>query len=231
MGLDEDPHPTVKHRFEAVGSKHFMRRPQRFRLPVAQQQDAVAKVAGEVQIVGDDHNGLLARFLKAMQGPDAGYLVMDVKVGCRFVQNQHRCLLRQGPGKIGTLSLPGRHGMEGAIRQVGNFDVNHRPPSDLMILRRFPAPAGKQPGLGTMGIAPPQDEFLDGHRKGDGCVLEHDGDAPSPISGSELAEICSEHLYRSALRMEKASQDFDERALPGTVWPEDAQDFSWPDID
>lgn len=120
--------------------------------------------------------------------------------------------------------------MEGAIRQVGNFDLAHRLPNDLMILHRFPSPTGKQPGLGTMGVAPPQDEFPDGHWKGDRRILEHDGDAPSPIPGSKLAEIRSEHLYRAALRAEQARQDLDERALPGSVWTKDAQDFSWPDV-
>lgn len=109
MGLDKDPNPTVEHRFEAVGLKHLMRRSQRRRQPMAQQQDAITEMAGEMQVMGDDHNRLFPRELQAVQDPEAGDLVMDIKIGRRFVQNQHRCPLRQGSGEIGPLSFPGRY--------------------------------------------------------------------------------------------------------------------------
>ncbi len=165
------PDPCPEHPVDQLFGQDLGRRADGHKIAKQQDRDPVAVGRGEIEVVGDRHDGDAGI---PVQRPDQVKhidLMGDVEVGVGFVQEDHRRFLRERPGNERPLAFPAgeaSHGLVGKTEDVGEF---HGPTGDRAVLIAL------EEATPHMRRAAHEHHFVYGEGKERAGVLGHESDA------------------------------------------------------
>lgn len=176
-----------------------------------QEQDAVGEGAGEVEVVRgeEDTRATLALTIDRLEDRP---LRRCVDGGERLVEEEHRRLLRQGPGKEHPLALAAGEGAERLAALIAEPDTPER----------------MQGRRALVGANTPERSW----RRG---TLQHDIEGRHRELGLRGAVLRDERHSTGAFYTppgrEEVEQREKERGLPGRVRPDDRDDLARPKVE
>ena len=106
-----------------------------------QQQDLIAVLARQIQIVRDQYDGQPSLPIQPLNDTSNIQLMMEIQKCRGFIQQQDLRFLHQRPGNHRPLSFPTRHFGHQAISEMCNIKLFHGVLCHRPILGIFPMPS------------------------------------------------------------------------------------------
>src|SRR5206468_2299674 len=186
----------------------------------AQQQQAVAQLGGQVQVVRDEQDRHAALAVQAPQQRRRLRLVAQVEMRGGLVEHEEPRLLGQRPREQGALALAARELLE-----------RQRSQRERLRRRHGGARGGDVGGVleeaaRRVRVTAHQHELLDRERKGPRRLLRHHRHLARQRPGREIAHGPSGEPDLAALRAQHAREQPQQRRLARAVGTDDAEDLA-----
>ncbi len=136
------------------------------------EPDLVGDLEGQLEVVGRHEDGLAHFPRQLMEQLHDLHFAGEVEKSGRLVEEDDRCLLREGFGDHHLLSLAVAQGLDHAVGEMADLYVLESLADDLPVLL-----AERSPEAGV-GAAPEADQLLDAHVADLALVGQHHADHP-----------------------------------------------------
>src|SRR6266436_8498143 len=178
----------------------------------------------EVQLVGDNNDGIAILRRQTPQGIEQTDLCRNVQVKSRFVEEQKQGLLRQSARQDDALLFSAGDLIHPAVAQTRSADLGEGIFGDHHVAFGFKAQAA------SMSMAALQNEFPSARREEQTALLLDDGDALRADSRRERVGDESVEQDAPRKRMERAGDQFQQGGFAAGVGAEDGYDFAGPGL-
>ncbi|SMB91736.1 hypothetical protein SAMN00790413_01268 [Deinococcus hopiensis KR-140] len=192
VGIGEQVCPQTEHVAQEFRRHQLGRVSLGVHAPIRHGHQFVAVAHSLVEVVQDHHHRLALLAVQALNEVQHLQLVAEVQVRGGFVQQQHRCVLRQAHGDPGPLPLSAAQGFQRPRREGGHAGLRQGPGHPLAVV---PTPRGQQ---ALMWVAAKPHQPFHGQALGRGGALRQNGEFTRHFPRGQAVEIPAVQQHRTS---------------------------------
>ena len=220
-----DRHLAAERGREQRLAQHRLRRAHGDLAAGGQEQQPVAHLGGEVQVVGDEQDRDAALAVQSAQQGGRLRLVPEIEVGRRLVEDEEPRLLGERPRHRRALALAAAQAVEPLRGELEHAGRLHRGAGALPVGRAL------EVALGRVRIAPHQDQLLDRERELGRHALRDHGDPARELGRAPVRQRPPLEEDPAGVGRKHPGEQADQRRLAGAVRAEHADDLAGPDLE